>query len=938
VRPSTEDVTGLYGRRAELARIDNFLDDASSRPVALFVEGPAGIGKTTLWGAGVRLAVERGWTVLTCRPVESEVPLSFSALGDLMEGVPPAAFAGLPPPLKHALDVALLAADPGPEPPDQRALAVALLGVLRELVSAGPVLIGVDDLQWVDRPTAAVLEYALRRLQTEPASLLATVTASDLLDPMAGLRSSLPQERTRSLEVGPLDREALRATLHDKGSGVRRWLDVVAIYEASGGNPLFAIELAEAMVPPDRRAGDWEPLPIPKSMRPLVQRQLAGLSEAGSRIALVVAASASPTVDLLLSVFEDAAEVTAALSAAEAVGVLHVHDGSVRFNHPVLRSLHYARATDGQRGEAHHRLAVAAADDETRVRHLALATTPPDVALAAKLSAAAELSYRRGAAITGAELADLAVRFTPPAPSNARIERLVEAGKLHFAALDHQGARSRLETAIQLSEPGPARADALHSLARVVGYAAGTLASIPMLRQALQEADDGSLRQARVHCDLGFVMTITTEGFSRASAEHFSAAMHIAERVGDDGLIAQLTAFRAVTAFVAGHGVRRDLIASALEERAPAGRVAMELRPRVVVSHILRSSDDLDGARGLLAKEYSDASETGAESDLPFVLMHLVALETWAGRLDLAKSYADHGYQVAAAADAVTQLACMRSALATIQAYTGPLPEARSEAEAAVDLGLRSGVYLAVALGAHALGLMELVSGNLAAAHAALGAITRATADRHIVDPGWLLARPLADDIESLIRLGELDSAEALLEDMERRAQATGRVWALAAGARCRGLLMSTAGDHQAAALALEQAFAAHERLAMPLELARTHLVAGEIARRGRQKAMARDHLVTAQTMFATRGARLWAERAAAESERLGTRRGDGADLTAAERQVASMVAAGRTNRQTAAELFMGLRTVEAHLSAVYRKLGVRSRSELARQWSQQPE
>src|ERR1700722_1002832 len=145
VRPSTEDVTGPHGRQSELARIDRFLDDAASGPLALFVEGPAGIGKTTLWGAGIGLAADRGWTVLTCRPVESEVRLSFSALGDLMEGVPPSAFASLPRPLRHALDVALLAADPGPEPPDQRALAVALLGVLRELVGAGPVLIGVDD-------------------------------------------------------------------------------------------------------------------------------------------------------------------------------------------------------------------------------------------------------------------------------------------------------------------------------------------------------------------------------------------------------------------------------------------------------------------------------------------------------------------------------------------------------------------------------------------------------------------------------------------------------------------------------------------------------------------------------------------------------------------------------------------------------------------------
>jgi DNA-binding CsgD family transcriptional regulator len=149
---------------------------------------------------------------------------------------------------------------------------------------------------------------------------------------------------------------------------------------------------------------------------------------------------------------------------------------------------------------------------------------------------------------------------------------------------------------------------------------------------------------------------------------------------------------------------------------------------------------------------------------------------------------------------------------------------------------------------------------------------------------------------------------------------------------------MSAHADHDAASAALEEAFAAHERLEMPLELARTHLVAGDVARRARRKIVAREHVETARLMFARLGAAPWTRRAEAELARLGTTRASGLDLTPAERQVASLVASGRTNREVAAELYMGLRTVEAHLSAVYRKLGVRSRSELTRHWTQRPD
>jgi DNA-binding CsgD family transcriptional regulator len=361
----------------------------------------------------------------------------------------------------------------------------------------------------------------------------------------------------------------------------------------------------------------------------------------------------------------------------------------------------------------------------------------------------------------------------------------------------------------------------------------------------------------------------------------------------------------------------------------------MELRPRVVVSHVLRSGDDLAAARALLTSEYTEAADQGAETDLPLVILPLVQVETWLGNLELAERYAEHGWRVAMAAGAGIPTAGMHCARAMIRAFRGPIADARAEAESAIDAGLRSGVLYWALLGSQALGLAELVSGNPAAAHAILATITEAVSGREMVDPGWLALRSVPDDIEALIRLGDLCAANELLVSVEERARHLDRAWALATAGRCRALLQSARGDHDAAAESLRQAFAAHGRLEMPLELARTHLIAGDVARRARRKMTAREHVETARTMFARHGAAPWAQRAEADLARLGTKRAAGPDLTSAERQVADLVASGRTNREVAADLYMGLRTVEAHLSAIYRKLGVRSRSELTRIWAQ---
>jgi len=167
-------VAGVVGRDREMAAVAAFLDALPSGPCGLVLEGAAGIGKTTVWRAGAAWAAGRSYTVLSCRPAESEVTLSFAALSDLLDGLLDQALPPLPPPQRRALEVALLLEDPAGSPPEPRAVAVAFLAVIRHLSASGPVVLAVDDLQWLDVPSARTVEFALRRLSQEPVGLLAS--------------------------------------------------------------------------------------------------------------------------------------------------------------------------------------------------------------------------------------------------------------------------------------------------------------------------------------------------------------------------------------------------------------------------------------------------------------------------------------------------------------------------------------------------------------------------------------------------------------------------------------------------------------------------------------------------------------------------------------------------------------------------------------------
>jgi predicted ATPase len=177
--PKSRGVANVVGRERELSLAEEFLDSAEEHFAVLVLEGEPGIGKTTVWREGIRRAEERSFLVLTCRPAETEAKLSLSALADLLEPVPEAAFSGLPKPQRRALDVALLRTDPGNAVADRRTVATAVRSLLSELASDAPVLLAVDDVQWLDTASAATLEFVLRRLRTERIGFLASRRLSE---------------------------------------------------------------------------------------------------------------------------------------------------------------------------------------------------------------------------------------------------------------------------------------------------------------------------------------------------------------------------------------------------------------------------------------------------------------------------------------------------------------------------------------------------------------------------------------------------------------------------------------------------------------------------------------------------------------------------------------------------------------------------------------
>jgi DNA-binding CsgD family transcriptional regulator len=892
-------VSSVVGREVEIAAVGAFLAAPGSESAGLLVVGEPGIGKTTVWRECVRLSHARGHSVLMARSTESEVTLAFAGLSDLLSSVPAEMFASLPPPQRAALDIALLRVE-APMPPGRRLLGTAFGSLLRELAANGDVLVAIDDVQWLDAPSAAVVEFAVRRLGAARVRVVLSMRNAS----GSALSNALPDERWTRLVLGPLSVAVLHRIFAER---LRRSFPrptLVRIAKASAGNPFYALEIARLLA---ERPG-ISPLPVPSDVLALVRDRI-GLLPAESRDALLRASAAARPEARLLD--------PAALAAGEEAGLIDVAaDGQIVFSHPLYASAVYASAPLAQRRAAHRALAQVVGDPEERARHLALASPGPDESVATVVEQAAVGARARGAPDTAVELTELALQLTPAGTIAVQRRRLELATCLELAG-ELERATALLEELSRTASDPDLLARALLRLSDLVYRRAGESEASAVARQAVAAARDPILR---AHCQAALaVWSATIDVVAAAAAAR--DAVEVLEAAGADA---------GIRSFALASLVRADLFAGNGFDASAARRAReLELEPPVAVDdrivfklgQWLRYVDDFDGARLRLAEAERAADDEGDEPSLINILLNQVVLELWAGSWaraeQLSQRLATLGDQLGISHAPADWQAYLDACLGRLEAVREAAALAANRSEPIIDM-----LYL------RALGIVELAArlpeeANLHLTRA-LGLIEQLGFREPAV---WRIE---GDAVEAAIAVGDLERAEELIGSFEQQAERSQIPWSLAVAGRCRGLILAARGDLQGAASALGEALVAHERCPMPIERARTLHALGRVRRRLKQKVLARNALEAALLTFDELGAVLWAERTREELGRVTTRKAT-ETLTATEREIAVLAADGLTNQAIAERVYVSRKTVEANLARAYRKLGISSRAQLSR-------
>lgn len=897
--------SSVVGRDTEREAVSAFLSGVTSAPSALVLEGEAGIGKSTLWVEGVDWARARGLRVLSARPAEAERGLVHIGLGDLFENVLDEVLPGLAAPRRRALGVAMLREDPAGLSVDHRAVALAVRDVLEHLGHDEPVVVAVDDVQWLDSSSSAALSFALRRLSSSRVLILLARRSSDG-PPSRRLEDALPPARVHRLPVGPLSVGALHQVLVDRlGTNFARQTSI-RIREQSGGNPFSALELARGL---GTNQGPLEPYPIPKTLDELLKARLAGLP-AETREALGLVAGLGTLSISLVKRLGIEADV---LDPAVAAHVIERVDGTIRFTHPLLASVLY-RDLGERRLRAHERIARVAEDPLVRARHLALSKEEPDRDVASELDDAVRMAVDRGAVAASAELAELALRMTPTDEFEASCRRTLAAARAHQVAGEWTRAQAMATELLARTDVGSWRAEALMLLAEL-----SVDNDAALLGEALREAASPGLK-ARIHCRLAWATRF------EPGRSHVAEALELSDRLGDVGLRQRVGAVAAVLDWFAGTApAPSDLAAITQHLPNSVGGERVVKEATQAVANALAPASARGQARALLEGECADSLDRD-EPRTARAQWGLAWVEFWAGRWALAADYADRAFEISSQYG--LEVPQDHLPIAVIAVHRGQLELAREHSERALVLaeqqfGFHPPQHVAV------LGLVELWRGEPAAA------LDRfAEADHRAKALGW--GEPsmrwwTPDHVELLLGQSRLADAVDLLDVWTADADRTQREWVLADVTRCRGLVAAANGHVPDALELLERAIAEHAAVGNLYGEARADLALGILRRRALQKGSAREATQAAVGAFESLGATWWAAKARAELGRFGGRtRSNG--LTAAERRVASLAVEGQTNREIAAALFLSERTVASHLTHIYAKLGVRSRTQLARQ------
>lgn len=914
----------MLGRTQEQNELLAVLEAArDGRSAALVVHGEAGIGKSTLLADAAAAAED--FRIVRARGYESESDIPFAGLLDLLTPLLEL-LDRIPEAQARALRGAMAIEEPAPH--DKFAVPAAVLSVLGAAAEDQPVLAIVDDAHWLDEASREALLFTARRIEAEGIVLLIGVRDGE------GLRAE--ELELPLLHVGGLDNEAARALLERKRDGIAPNV-ATALLQTAGGNPLALVEIPSLLSDEQLSGREALPAPLPagSSVEGAFQRQVDALPEQTRRALTVVSAMQIGDVDVLHAALDRLGIDRAALDAAAASDVIRVGEARIEVRHPLLRSTIYHAASAPERRAAHEALADTVADPRRRAWHLAIAAVAPDEEVAAALEAAGVDARTRGGSAAAASAFERAAELS--IDDEARAHRQLEAARDLAVSGGFERALALIDDAVTRTKDPLVQADLRRARGHVELRRGAPRIAFELLdaeARRIQDTDPARAAETLIEASVAHMMTGDMDALEDAAARACALAgggVHPALEVLSTLIIGQCEL--------------------ALGRTAEGNRLIDAVLPVIIGGDLLQGLPEVIGMTGHASiwVEQWDRAElvldrlveaTRDASALGLLIYPLAARSHLAfrrGRWQAALADAGESVELARQTGQIGLLSHSLSALAEVESGLGRTEDAQQHAREAVELTRALGSDAIRVYALHALALDGLIHGRVEQVIELLDEVQLVAERVKMHEPALVQWAP--NHVEALARAGETERALAALAAFAQLAENTERTWALAAVERCRGILARPAefAGH------FERALELHEDDGQPFERARTHLAYAERLRRVRQRAEARPHLTAALEIFDRLGAKPWSARAAAEMTATGGPTGPraeqtaGADeLTPSELKIALLVAQGMTNREVAASLFLSPKTVEHHLSHIYRKLDVRSRTQLARLFAEE--
>ncbi|WP_327167428.1 LuxR family transcriptional regulator [Streptomyces subrutilus] len=894
------------------------IDRALTTHGRALLTGPAGAGKTEVAGAVAAAAEARGETVLRLAPEAADRWIPEASAAALLASVPPAVLDRLSGPQRTAIALLRREKDAPRTGRDHVALRLAVVEVLRELAARAPVLLVVDNAQWLDAESTDLLRFALR---LTPAGVRALAVECVRGGVPAG--ETLCGPGTPAVRVPPLGADEVAELLLRHGLPARL---AGRIHQASGGNPRLALalghSLAEAAGARDTSAHHADALPVTGHAREVARRLLAEASVQARRTLLLAALATRPTTALLRRAGRPDAE--AELAEAERAALVRVgEDGTVEFTAGALPTALAADTGWPERSAGHAALAAAVDDPVQAVRHRALAVDSPDDRLAAEITEAAAACRRRGQRALAAELGLLAAERTPADRPAEELARLVSAAEDAGWAGRADLAR-RATRAVLARDASPAdRVRARLAVIDAAGQALGTLEET-FAHAMAEAAGDPSLRAA-VQLRIAWKLNLS-DGDPVRSRDAAAEAGALAALGGDQVAEAMALTVRARMGRILGDPGAEAILAEALALPAPEVPLGMRNAPQYLAVRHALFDDRLDDARRQLMVLLPAVQRTGSAEDVFEVLRSLTEVELRSGRCEAASARARRALELTIEAGLSPGPAWYVAAMA--EAMGGSFARAAGYARRGIQASREEHDKVFLSRSLHALGLVELATGEATKAVATLRSVAELEAAQKVVDPSVL--RWHGELAEALVAADAPDEAGRLLDTVRTVARSLGRPGVVAALDRARGLCLSAQGDAEGAVSLLEATAGRFASLGLPLERGRTLLALARVERRRRRRAPARAALVAAAEVFTLAGAAPWVELARESGPGESGPVPAAAALTEGEARLALLVSRGASNQEAAAKLFLSVKTVEARLTRIYQKLDVRSRAQLA--------